>query len=169
MNKFYTRPFQKQNSSALKKWGKEFTTERTGRPGRHQHQSSRRWISPIMIRLLDTLNPRRAGSSCLPFFPFFLPLRPDCMLLSDDSGAAGPLVASASGTTGFLSTSMNEVSGTAVSLQDEVRLNLISFLPDGWVSAVVLFVIGLPAGFCLPSEITSVANKPQYFELITTK
>ena len=122
MNNFYMRDFK--NLVCSKKWGKEFTIESTT----SEHQSSRRWISPIKIRLLDTLNPRRAGSSCLPFFPFFLPLRPDCTLQSDDSKAA-PLVASASGT-GFFSMSMNEVSDTAASVQDEVRLNRMSFLAD---------------------------------------
>lgn len=91
-------------------------------------QSSSRWISPIMIRLLETLKPRRAGSICLPFFPFFLPLRPVGAPTSDDSKAAA-FNGSASGRTGFLSMSMNDVSETAASLKDEVLLKRTSFLP----------------------------------------
>lgn len=94
-------------------------------------QSASRWISPISIRLLETLKPRRAGSICLPFFPFFLPLRPTWLPPSDDSNAdAALLAASASAMTGFLSMSMNDVSDTEASLQDEVLLNCASFLLD---------------------------------------
>lgn len=52
--------------------GTATTRRRSKVPHRWQAYSSGRWISPIMIRLLCTLNPRREGSIWRPFFPFFL-------------------------------------------------------------------------------------------------
>lgn len=92
-----------------------------------------------MIRLLETLKPRSAGSICLPFFPFFFPPRPP----SEPSDESATFITSVSGRTGFFSTSINDVSDTPASLYDDVLLNRISFLPNVCVS-LVEFAVTFP-------------------------
>ena len=95
-----------------------------------------RWISPIIMRLLVTLKPRKAESRGLTFFPFFFPLRPPCAP-SVESEVAPAAPWDSGGGAGFLALlfnmSMNFVSDMSASLEDEVRRKWPS-LPDAGIS-----------------------------------
>lgn len=103
-------------------------------------QSSKRWISPIIIRLLVTLNPSSAGSICLPFFPFFFPPFPPC-IPSDGSGTPAVVKWDSCGAV-FFSISIKEVSDTSLSLQEEERRKRISFFMAAMFSWFTKILVG---------------------------
>lgn len=110
-----------------------------------------RWISPIMMRLLVTLKPRKAESRGLTFFPFFSPLRPPCAPSVESEAPAAPWGSCGAGFLALLfSMSMNFVSDTSASLEDEVRRRWPSFLPEAGISEP--WFPGFPPKSRLPPE-----------------